>query len=38
MGIPKNAPKEFVQMLSEDSEEITKEMTLTNDMKINARF
>lgn len=38
IGIPKNAPNEFVKILMEDTEEITKEMTLSNEKKINARF
>ena len=34
IGIPKNAPKVFVNYLSEDKEAITKNMEISNNKKI----
>ena len=38
LGIPKNAPKEFINYLTQDTETITKNMTITNNKKIDKRF
>ena len=38
LGIPKNTPKEFINYLTQDTETITKNMTITNNKKIDKRF
>jgi len=38
MGIPKNAPKDIINQISEDTEAVTLNMTILNDEKIEKRF